>query len=29
MNNGNYGTPVIQVFFGSAGFDVAVILMVL
>ncbi|WMY91344.1 AEC family transporter [Snodgrassella communis] len=29
MNNGNYGTPVILVFFGSAGFDVAVILMVL
>ncbi|PIT37140.1 hypothetical protein BHC43_08360 [Snodgrassella alvi] len=29
MNNGNYGTPVILVFFGSAGFDIAVILMVL
>ncbi|QIQ22243.1 AEC family transporter [Zophobihabitans entericus] len=29
MNNGNYGTPVILVFFGAIGFDVAVILMVL
>lgn len=29
MNNGNYGTPVILVFFGAAGFDLAVILMVL
>lgn len=29
MNNGNYGTPVILVFFGAAGFDLAVIMMVL
>lgn len=29
MNNGNYGTPVILVFFGAVGFDLAVILMVL
>lgn len=29
MNNGNYGTPVILVFFGSLGFDLAVIMMVL
>lgn len=29
MNNGNYGTPVILVFFGSFGFDLAVIMMVL
>ncbi|WP_434777966.1 AEC family transporter [Neisseria sp. Ec49-e6-T10] len=29
MNNGNYGTPVILVFFGAMGFDLAVILMVL
>lgn len=29
MNNGNYGTPVILVFFGEVGFDLAVIIMVL
>ncbi len=29
MNNGNYGTPVILVFFGAMGFDLAVIMMVL
>jgi len=29
MNNGNYGTPVILVFFGEMGFDLAVIIMVL
>lgn len=29
MNNGNYGTPVLQVFFGSLGFDLGVIMMVL
>lgn len=29
MNNGNYGTPVILVFFGALGFDLAVIAMVL
>ncbi|RKS84506.1 hypothetical protein DES39_2064 [Orbus hercynius] len=29
MNNGNYGTPVILVFFGSLGFDLAVITMIL
>lgn len=29
MNNGNYGTPVILVFFGAFGFDLAVIMMVL
>ncbi|WP_392565930.1 AEC family transporter [Utexia brackfieldae] len=29
MNNGNYGTPVILVFFGATGFDLAVIMMVL
>lgn len=29
MNNGNYGTPVIMVFFGQLGFDLAVIMMVL
>jgi len=28
MNNGNYGTPVILLLFGMAGFDYAVILMV-
>ncbi|WP_392560915.1 AEC family transporter [Orbus sturtevantii] len=29
MNNGNYGTPVILVFFGAVGFELAVIMMVL
>ncbi|MDF7667318.1 AEC family transporter [Orbaceae bacterium ESL0727] len=29
MNNGNYGTPVILVFFGATGFDLGVIMMVL
>ena len=29
MNNGNYGTPVALFAFGAAGFDVAVILMVI
>ena len=29
MNNGNYGTPVLLVFFGSIGFDLGVIMMVL
>ncbi|WP_392564711.1 AEC family transporter [Orbus wheelerorum] len=29
MNNGNYGTPVILVFFGALGFELAVIMMVL
>ncbi|MDZ5711397.1 AEC family transporter [Jeotgalibacillus haloalkalitolerans] len=29
MNNGNYGTPVILFAFGSAGFDVAIMLMVI
>lgn len=29
MNNGNYGTPVILVFFGTLGFNLAVIAMVL
>lgn len=29
MNNGNYGTPVLLVFFGSLGFDLGVIMMVL
>ncbi|MDF7670099.1 AEC family transporter [Orbaceae bacterium ESL0721] len=29
MNNGNYGTPVIMIFFGAIGFDLAVIMMVL
>ena len=29
MNNGNYGTPVILVFFSATGFDLAVIIMVL
>lgn len=29
MNNGNYGTPVILVFFGPLGFNLAVIAMVL
>ncbi|WP_392559032.1 AEC family transporter [Orbus mooreae] len=29
MNNGNYGTPVILVFFGQLGFNLAVIAMVL
>lgn len=29
MNNGNYGTPVILVFFGMQGFELAVIMMVL
>lgn len=28
MNNGNYGTPVILLLFGMAGFEYAVILMV-
>ncbi|OCG22187.1 hypothetical protein A9G11_07340 [Gilliamella sp. wkB108] len=29
MNNGNYGTPVLLVFFGSVGFNLGVIMMVL
>lgn len=29
MNNGNYGTPVVFLIFGTAGLDIAVILMVL
>ncbi|NUF27672.1 AEC family transporter [Gilliamella sp. ESL0254] len=29
MNNGNYGTPVLLIFFGSVGFDLGVIMMVL
>lgn len=29
MNNGNYGTPVLLVFFGSIGFNLGVIMMVL
>lgn len=29
MNNGNYGVPVILMFFGAQGFDLAIILMVL
>ncbi|OCG06597.1 hypothetical protein A9G13_10040 [Gilliamella sp. wkB178] len=29
MNNGNYGTPVLLVFFGSMGFNLGVIMMVL
>lgn len=29
MNNGNYGVPVILVFFGAQGFDLAIILLVL
>ncbi len=29
MNNGNYGTPVLLVFFGTLGFDLGVIMMVL
>ena len=29
MNNGNYGTPVILAFFGSIGFDIAIIMLVL
>lgn len=29
MNNGNYGTPVLLVFFGTVGFDLGVIMMVL
>lgn len=29
MNNGNYGTPVILAFFGSVGFDIAIIMLVL
>ncbi|MCM3570563.1 AEC family transporter [Neobacillus mesonae] len=29
MNNGNYGTPVVLLLFGSAGLDYAVILMVI
>ncbi|OCG68542.1 hypothetical protein A9G41_08255 [Gilliamella sp. Nev5-1] len=29
MNNGNYGTPVLLVFFGAVGFDLGVIMMVL
>ena len=29
MNNGNYGTPVALLLFGSVGFDYAVILMVI
>lgn len=29
MNNGNYGSPVILVFFGVAGFDLSIIIMVL
>jgi predicted permease len=29
MNNGNYGTPVALFVFGAAGFDIAIILMVI
>ena len=29
MNNGNYGTPVALLLFGSVGFDYAIILMVI
>ncbi|WP_456279425.1 AEC family transporter [Bacillus sp. AK128] len=29
MNNGNYGTPVALFAFGAAGFDIAIILMVI
>ncbi|MCG8395979.1 AEC family transporter [Bacillus atrophaeus] len=29
MNNGNYGTPVVLLVYGTAGLDVAVVLMVL
>ncbi len=29
MNNGNYGTPVILAFFGTIGFDIAIIMLVL
>lgn len=29
MNNGNYGTPVVLVFFSAAGFDLAIIMLVL
>lgn len=29
MNNGNYGVPVILMFFGAQGFDLAIILLVL
>ena len=29
MNNGNYGTPVALLLFGTAGFDYAIILMVI
>lgn len=29
MNNGNYGTPVLLIFFDSVGFDLGVIMMVL
>ena len=29
MNNGNYGMPVLLVFFGTTGFDLGVIMMVL
>jgi predicted permease len=29
MNNGNYGTPVVFLIFGTKGLDIAVILMVL
>ncbi len=28
MNNGNYGTPVVLLVFGTAGLDTAVVLMV-
>lgn len=29
MNNGNYGTPVVLAFFGTIGFDIAIIMLVL
>lgn len=29
MNNGNYGVPVILMFFGASGFNLAIILLVL
>lgn len=29
MNNGNYGTPVALLLFGAAGFDYAIVLMVI
>ncbi|MGG3035547.1 AEC family transporter [Bacillus licheniformis] len=29
MNNGNYGTPVVLLVYGTAGVDIAVVLMVL